>query len=815
MRHFKKTAAAGGVKVSVARPDESATTVCHNLRIESRPTGRLELSPVGNPAVLVAAPWLPLAEIAGSGVLIVADGSRLGEVDLPDGWDVTVIADLGSEIRCAVVSGLRLTVMTDAGAVDLRRSPDGWIVMDSVRWPRLSLMAEETADFSVEVSARRLTGDYVSAPVQLNDSDRRAVSGDVARAYAGVVAQASAAGQYCAPALMRYRFVGHDGEVIYESPSLLLGAADSSRLTRAIEVTSADRRTLDGYTVGARGWRLRLSSPDAITRSMAAAVARIEVLACPQFHPFDPSGEAAVTVVSDAASATMIRLTMQGAGRAVSEANGAAAEARLRRMLAVQPRVERVVAVVQGPFAEGDTIDCCPAADGAYAGVADECREVERALQMKVTPRGHLAGCVTAPQRFTARCVAAAAGKMLWGDVEALRFDGYSVECFAARRGGAGSWHAAVSVSFASGDEQVVAVSDGLTDAPAAFNPLLSYPSADAVAMTLIVSSGGTVRRMTVPLTPDPSGRMSVYVDRSFAPVVLSSTMPAFVVPAAVTKSRSLPSFMVLTDSVAPVRALDVATVGDGTVNAVFVASRSQSSWDFSKVRFVALASSGISAVTVVSDGRLSLSRIDSRGVVSRNAAVEASGRVLAVAAGSLVEVGVSKAKTIISKFDADALAYDALRGELWASAGNGVSTVVDLERMEMYTRDGGVTESVGGYALVDGRLCCLCREDRPESVYVRWDGQIDLSERFVRLKGVGFDMRSSAIAYGNVSVSRMSGNDLEPSPSLRLTVDGAMGSPIAMPVLALPMRRAAFSLQGRMARDSSLAAVTFDCVTD
>ena len=833
MKLSKKRAAARGTLAARTAATENTTVACHNLRHGSLTPGADVLQPVGSPAIVAAGDWKPQAvmhPVPGFICLIVTDGCRVGYIDIsasggdlsetPVG-DVVQIAVTDSPVSCALPCASSLYLMTGDGPRRLRYFDDTreWVRVNPAEWTPVSLIADEGADCTATVAPRRLSRDYTSPADSLDDRDLRAVTSDLRRAYAAAVRQAAASGDFCAPALMRLRFIGHDGAELCSSPPLLLGAADSGRLTDPISVTSDDRRTLGSYDIAVRSWRPHVRSNRPVSKDMSLSVSRIELLACPQFHPFDPSGEAGADLVSPVADNTMLRLTMPGAGRSVSAGNAAVGESRLRRMLEVMPRVERVVAVIRGPFAEGRFIDCSPELTSPYGSVADECRAVERSLALvadRPAAGSPELSLVSQPHSFAADSVAASSGRVLWGGLAALRFDGYPASAFAGGLDAAGAWHSAVTVTFASGDEQVVAVDQGTAGAPRAFNPLLGYPSADAVAMTVTVSAGGMVRRQTVPLTPLSGIDMSVYVDPSFAPFALSDLAPTFVIPAARPVRKPLPGFVASAGDGSPLRPRDVAPVAPGAgAMAVFPASRSLSSWDFGRARFSALTSQGIFSVTLAPDMKLSVSLIDSRSVADPRAAVDAGGRLLAAASGSLVEVGASRVRTLLTGFDAAVLAYCAARDELWASA-DGSSQIIALSDMQRFTRDEVLgSSSIGTYAVVGGSLCCLDRETPGQSLYVRWDCAMSLSDNFVRPVAVALDLRSASVAYGSVVLKRMSHADEAPAPVMRLTVDGAVRSPLRVAVAALPMRRAAISFQGRVSPDTMISSAELTYLTD
>ena len=150
--------------------------------------------------------------------------------------------------------------------------------------------------------------------------------------------------------------------------------------------------------------------------------------------------------------------------------------------------------------------------------------------------------------------------------------------------------------------------------------------------------------------------------------------------------------------------------------------------------------------------------------------------------------------------------AFDCSRQELWLSSGTGGSTVVRLADLSVYTRDESITgAALGSYAIVDGDLCDLTHDRAVESVYVKWSNQIKVSPRHIRLRSLTFDIRSPQISYGELTVSRMSHYDVEPSPSLRMTFNGAVGSPVRVPLAALPLRALTLTFQGRLHPQSTL----------
>lgn len=824
MKKSVHTLSLGGLRNSCATPLSA-----HNLRYVSLADGRKAWQPVGRPDVVVPGEWRPVALAAPSGFLflVLASGAKLACIDLikyrsadasvGDGkTDLIVIDTLGSDIKCASASGDFLTVMT-AGSSERFLFDAGlcaWTRICQDEWPALSVAACDAGRCSAYVRSRRLSAlanplgtSKVAAP------DRRSISADMREACVAVAAEAAAAGAFCGPVLMRYRLVGNDGEILFVSAPVLVGSTDIDDLTVSADLNYSDTTTIGAYSLSFPSWRPALTSGIPVTKSMAAMVSRIELLACPQFFPFDPSADPVIDISTYKSISFM--LTVPGAEKSMSAFSPASAESLLRAALAAMPALERVVAVVQGPFAEGDVIDSKPSLSFAFGDVFSECLTLRRALMKKTEIADPVVGRVSQPHRFTASAVVSAAGMTLWGGLTALRFNGWKIENLTAARAGQGAWHAAVAVGFASGDETVVSVSQGTWGAPLTFGPVLSYPSPDAVSMTIIVSAAGRVRRKTVPLTPDPSGRCAVYVDRSFAPFALGGEDQAFVVPVVKPKPVPMPSFVAAAGDLTPLSVRSVVSLGDGQVQSLFPASRSQSSWNFSRPRFSALTSAGIFTLTVTPlySCLMTPALVDTRRVLSPSDAVMLDSDVYAVADGLLLRVGVARTVPLVEgrRFESGFMAADTSTGELWLASGqSGASTVVCTRTGDIYSRDESLcSSSLASFAVVGGNLCDLSSQSPAASTFVRWDGLFDFGDSFVRVRSLVFDIRSPDVSYGNLVLRRLGFDDAEQTPSLQLALSGSIRSPVSVPVVALPMRRASLSFQARAAPGTLLSSAS------
>lgn len=825
---------ADGLHLSSNSRVAPAVTHCHNLRPFNLPSGESALRPVYSTATLASSAWVPLTRMTpaeGRPRLIVASGMSVGEIIIDDdgvsasSGGVSIIAVLDAAPLCAISEGSDLFVMTADGLVCLSLSDSGhWSDYSPDSWPVLSLLAVDAADCEFTVPPRTLSAAYSDASASLRTADLRAISSDLSRAYRAIVRQAASSASSCTPLLMRYRLISHDGSVLFVSPPLLLGASDVRRLSAPIEVTSTDRRSLDAYTVSLPSWKLRLFSSTPIPSAMAAAVGRIELLATPQLHPFDDSELADAVLLSRAPSDVMLRISLPGVNRALSPDNSAPSKAKLNAIIGAIDSLERVVAVIQNPFTVGRQLDMSVPLTDVVQSVDSQNKLIDAAMIARPKAADFSTLSISAPHRFSARCVDSVAGNMLWGDIEALRFDGFPIEAFAADCAGQGAWHAAVSVGFSSGEECVVALSSGSSGAPLRLNPVLSYPSPDAVSITFTINAAGVVKSATVPLTSDPSGRHAVFIHPSFAPFELSSlssctVLPAFVVPAVKHRPHPMHSCLIAarinSASAHWLSDVSLASLGDAAISDVFVASRSQSSWDFSNCRFSVFSTAGTFTATLSSTSRvqrLSVNRIDSRPVLP-GASCRMGDRLFAIAGSDLAEVGVSRLRTLVSSLVGDTLAADPSDNELWVSSTKlALTHVCNPDTLVVHTRDELLTSrAVATFVNIGDKLCNIASKQTAPSTFIRWDGSLPLSASVCRSRSLSvcLDIVSSQFSFGSLSVRRASVAASEPSPSLRVSFDGRLAAPLRFLLRILPYRRLCFSLQGRVAPDTIFSSLS------
>lgn len=808
-----------------AGPEESnGVNLCHNLR--RSPSGAT-LEPVGVTRLIAAGGWRPLLNhtVGEHSYMIMYSGSALAVTDLlASAPVVTEIGSVSGDILTAqTVSDGCVVVMSKSGPYELRLAGSTWTLQTAVRrLPVISLTAVDGADAEVEIGERTLSKTYQTTDYTLTERDERAVSSDVREAYTELCRRAASGGYYCQPVIARYRLVGAQGETVYESAPLLLGASQGTSATDYITIDSTDGRTLGRWTLSARQWRPRLRVIEGIERLAALGVSHIELLVSPQIHPYDPSATVPVERVRGAASGNhFLRVALPGRSQGLVAMAGGGAVARLRELIG---RVGTLCRTAASMTVTDDitVLDrTLPAVTTAEA--ADEVRDIKRILKSAVKPADRVALSLMLPHGFTARESAEASGTVLWGGLSAIRYHGDDVRTFAASNAADtdGAWHSAVSVTFGSGDEQTVATADGIGAAPLTLNPILSYPSADAVVMKIIISRGGTVMTGTFELTPDASGRRAVFVHPSLRPFALSDEAEAYVVPAEKIVEHVYDNAV----AVAPVeQSLNIRAVAvtgvSSTVTALAAVRHSQSAWDFGRRRFMVFTSGGMFRAIVSADmTAISVALHDSRPVTDRAAVCDASGRLLALSGRSLLEVGASGCRLLADDIDGKRLYWEPERGELTICGDTESSETVCLrDGMRRFSRmlqlvGRGVTGRDGRtyVATVGQTLVCLSDETMPASRAVSWRRTVACAESRLPLS-LAFDAAGTSVRL-NVTLARRSTDERRSSPVVRAVIDGALRAPMAVRMAQRPMRLCEAGFGGEVSGDFRFAG--FRMVTD
>lgn len=565
----------------------------------------------------------------------------------------TVMASTPGSITGAMLTGKnRALVMCGGGSVEVSLRQGQWSVRANGRsYPSVSFRATTRAACTCTVGNRALSENYTGGTT-LGAASRRALADDLARAYLNACADGAAEGLFTAPVVMWCRYIDANGRELQTTPPVVVRPEEN--FSPWVETTVADGKTVAGYvlTVPCCGIEAVFEGAD------CPEVNAVEIYATPCLHPYRKWQQGTVVPTRSGG----LRISLPGYGTDLCQ-SGARAAAAMRRILACHKSMGRLLATIPEPFDGHARVKTVHHPGGESADAAGEA--VEAALSAPRTTPTLPQVLMESPHTFGADVMASDARTVLWSGLRPVRSRGFSPLLFADRfaEAPAGGGRALVTVSFCGSGRRGVVLALDLPDmVPTRFWPVLSYPSPDAASMRITVFDGTTTRSGAFALTPDGSGRRSVYVSEGLAPIelpVVSATMTVDVsepddsrpglVAVCATDEPLVPK--VLREMVAP---LEAAVPLGG----------SDSAWEFGRSRYVAASCAGLTSLTVGEGLRsLSVRLIDARPAA---ALCQGPDGVFAALPECVVRVSTGNRKCVaILKGSFTGLAWDGAHGEL------------------------------------------------------------------------------------------------------------------------------------------------------
>lgn len=784
---------------------------CDALNLRPRPNGQAEVTPP--PAIISLSDWRPLDG------LWFASGSRLGLID-PSGSIAAVAVAPSAVTSVRSVTPDTVIVFTAAhGPLTIRRDSSGqWTFPETPAgdFP-VQIHASTPATLSASIGPRTLSADY-SREARLAPADLDAIRSDLRKAYDTIGAQASALGLLIQPVVARWKLVdASSSAVILSSPPLFLAPPSGFQGTTLIDVdasvTDKGLTRLSSYSLSLEAFSIEVSAP---SDDIAAAGLRIAVEVSPAVDPVDFSRPPVYRLNPRVTSGPLLSVALPATDSATLFAASAVA--------GICDRWDSLAVPWPGSAPEGTS------ASSAHASLM-------RRLALPPVASRVPAGLLP-PHTFDAAGSCRSGNVVVWYGLRSHRFPGYSPAAFIC--GGdseAQAASAAVIVEFADGSRIITqhAVPSG-----AFWNPLISYPDGSARRIVILISDGGEVRRLALPLTSSPCGRLAFWLHPSalpFSPAAHPDAVSAvWQLPPAINASTPATQMCGCARADQPLSLSDVLSVSSGEVITVTPSPGSGSAWDFATPKFIAFCADGIHtlALSASADGpqfrgaRL----LDGRAVASPAAVCQAPDGIYALAASHLVKVGRTGVSDILPSL-APSAALGFAAGELWIST-PGWLGCRSLSSSSFVRRSLGddtapdftsIVPSPGGglYALApDGRIADLTAEaDSPVTRYsvpVAFTRDID-----VGAVPVAVTLRIKVPALGSVDPD--SGLPLASSCALRLLVtapdipaaapildvaiSGIVTAPLFFPVYSPPVTRLRFTLSGTAPAGSLLHSIT------
>lgn len=558
---------------------------CHNL-CPADASGEV-LSPAGVPRVVSSGGWRPLAcaDAAGTRRLALYRDAEIAVGTLGSNDDTgAVIFVIGSIIGtplCAVFGdgGDSLTVMSTAGAYVAQYADNAWAMAraDSSVWPAISVVAESAGDISVTLPTRVLSQEYTSG-MPLAATDRKALAGDITRAYSDALDSAQAAGAAIAPCLARCRLLDAAGNTLYTTPPVLLAADTADPFANAVAYDCADSKTLSAKTLTVRSFRPRVIVGGSADALWARRTARLVLEMTAPMPPIDLSAVDVRASFGRTPGMGYARVSICGTA-GVAATRPSASRRHVAEALARFDECARVIAAVSRPLSQGRWSRIFDMGDGT-------------ACTPPYAPATALSG------GFVAEMCAKTAGATLWGGIHAVRPGAYNPVTYAAALADK-AWSGRVRVSFSDGHRDVVWRGSGTTDAPIRLSPLLVYPHPNATKIQIDLDIDGTHYHHTATAEAAGDGAYAFAIDSSMQPVTPS------------TAADTGDDATVAGDVVGPVVRGLLAATRPGTlapgsttilpadIRTLTAAPASGGAWDYGRSRFYCGSGDGIRMVTV------------------------------------------------------------------------------------------------------------------------------------------------------------------------------------------------------------------------
>lgn len=559
----------------------------------------------------------------------------------------------------------------NANEIFLENTDDRYLILaneapDSSSLAPYTIMRKDTGSYSTVIPALQLKGEYTSRSKRLTSADEKTIGKAIGEAYCSLADSAAVNRDFIQPVIARYLLRDKSGEIAYKSAPVLIAPSTPFQVVSTQFTLSGDglRNTAE-TTLTAQGFTLSLVANSTTSDSFSS----VELLVSPQLHPYLPDTAPIHSFGSAMTNSCSLLVHTPGYDGSLYPAReGSRFEARVAAILSN-------LDACLSPFTAERT-DTLP-----------EIASMRRLLNVSVKEpdaQSRMLADFSYPHGFTAETCVSAGDVILWGNLTARRFNGFSPsEFISATDMNTGAMPAAAKVTFADGS--TVVTSTVFSHAVSSLSPLITYPLGDARQIELRIGD----KMVSLPLKAAPGGEWSYYLAPLCQPIVPDTETGIFVLPTAAPPVINIPDAIGISTTSNPLSITAMTRCG-GKVIAVVPTALPVSSWDFARANFYAFSESGINAVTVNSRrDSITSARLDTRCVMSKNAIVVTPQGVMAVASTDLVKINSNRVTTLIRSFQADMLGWSQPFGELWCiTSGATKALIVDADGNKLFTRD-------------------------------------------------------------------------------------------------------------------------------
>lgn len=771
---------------------------------------------VGSPARLSSTDALPIACFRPDGgdrdvLLYTGADNTLYYTAAPHGSPAPVPF---TPVKLGTLPAPPIMVLADTPGVVrllLRHAPDQFVTYDSslnlqlvgamVPLPEIRLIAAEFNTLSEKVGAVGLSGNSpAAAGGQLNRGDALELSKVLTASYENLRTRAHNLNYCLQPVAARYRLLDSGGNTVAVGPQVILAAPAGATCTDGISQTAGEGMAwLNEGVMQATVFRPALIVPRRIPAPWDKLINKLVVEITDEIEPLAEGLPAPHGMLRDNASGqvTIVSKLPGFANGTVTDVNRIA---RLGTDALGKPL--HVVAEYNNPFS-------------ASLGAPGEVVVAGRNPLYNNLP----AEKSSAPDVLQAisRTFSAAlrdGDTLVLGNPRYETFRGWAPDCFVSashtsgEEGSAGDeWRLSIATEIATsmGSHTVYREVTGHHDGPRTLGPALTFPSADAVKMTVEYATiDGKYYRRTFPLRPLPEAGLAVYVSTGLEAIQFreEDAVSGYTPELGDEPVEHYGQGMAEIYSVGDLRhRLFARQLSSGEIHAFKVVPRGESGWNFARRKLLFFGEEGTGVCNLGSDGNFhSVAPVDRRPVLSPQAVCEATGSagamLLSMAGEDLLGTGGTKISTLRSLFgelpdySAVAVGFCDCYGEAWLACGDTLLRV--SHDGELFSASLPGISGPFRFRQWKGALLLGC----PSGVYNLSDEQEDdympvKWHRRMRVEGeprhITLNLFDAEIT-GTFTLSGDRGTEV-PEQLLKLTVDGALNEPVRLR-LGMPARQ-------------------------
>lgn len=611
-------------------------------------------APVAGPRCVAPEGYEPIVAMD-SEYVVVADNGSVGLIDR-NGGQVAVNGGPAGRPDCGVTldGGRTLLMAGEEGVYDVEaplcKGGEGTCLPVGTGQPQpITIVAEPSEPVEVIMESVTLSREY--GPGAITERvDCELLQRRLAACYARAAAEASDFGVWIQPVMARAVCRDDFGSVTYCGPQLLVMPPEGPQFMDAVELPLNPnmRNVTQQVVIRVPTFKLKaMVERDRSEQALRTVVLEIET--SPQLHPWCEEARTVYrgkpTVVrrggSTGGETTSVMVTLPEVARGLNTASvWPESVAKVEKLTAFFDKVCKEAARVLGPYDKNREIYVRKPSELSFENEVELIEAVmAKQNDSEESESRRLAAMCNAPNRFSARLGASCADKVVWSDITAYLFGGYSAAALASAVLPEWGWSARTTVKFADGS-RATSITHGTRNAPSALGPVVAYPDIRAVEMEVVVAvESHTPMRWVYSLKPDVSGQCAVSVEPRMASTAGSEYVGSDIsAEESETVKVRMPGVVLVATGRRP---LDVncARKMPGAVTAVWPISTTMGGWNFGRSRFAVFTAQEVLQINVSIWAKdMAMAHLGTTGVDNRNAvAAGPDGTVYFISGGRYV----------------------------------------------------------------------------------------------------------------------------------------------------------------------------------